>query len=63
VTITAGVRSKDGDCSSDMRTRPVDVPLGSPLGERALVGCGERPGYPGVAWDCRALDPNLMPGQ
>lgn len=61
VTITAEVRSKGGGCTSDMRTRPVDVQLAGPLGERALLGCGERPGHPGVAWDCTAIDPNLAP--
>jgi hypothetical protein len=62
VTITAQVRSKGDGCNSDMRTRTVEVQLDSPLGDRTLLGCGERPGYPGVPWDCRAVDPNLPPG-
>ena len=54
VTITAMIHSSGAEaCSGDMRLRPVEVELSSPLGDRALLGCGERPGYQGESRDCR----------
>lgn len=62
VTVTATISSLTGDrgCTSDMRTERVEVTLQAPLGARALLGCGQAPGYPDEPREC--LVPSVVMG-
>ena len=56
VTITAKIhQAKAESCTADMQLRAVELTLSEPLGDRPLLGCGERPGYQGETRDCRAF--------